>query len=155
MVDRVLAIGLDGVEISLARQMMAEGELPTLRALEARSARWLLEHWSAHLTGLSWEHFWSGLSPEDADRSSAVEFDASSYSVWQEGARFAPFFDHIDGAVVLDAPYGDFTKAREARGALAWAAHDPGLAAAQSRPTELLEELPRTSARTPRRESCT
>ncbi len=141
MVDRVLAIGLDGVEISLVRQMMAEGELPALRAMEEQSAAWLLEHWSAHLTGLSWEHFWSGLSPEDADRASAVEFDASSYSVWQEGARFAPFFDHVDGSVVLDAPYGDFTKAREARGVLAWATHDPGLAMSQARPAELEDEL--------------
>ena len=77
--------------------------MPALAALHDRSANVLLDHGSAVRTGLAWEHFWSGLSPEAAGRRSAVEFDPATYAVWQEGARFAPFFGPLDvRSVVLD-----------------------------------------------------
>ena len=155
VVDRVLAIGLDGVEISLARQMMAEGELPALSS--AGGAQRPVA--PATLVCAPDRPFLGALlvRPVTGGRRPFVGRRVRRLLVLRVagGRRFAPFFDHIDGAVVLDAPYGDFTKAREARGALAWAAHDPGLAAAQSRPTELLEDSTRTSARTHGRESCT
>ncbi len=134
---RVLVIGLDGFEISYVEQLMARGELPALRALRDRSADFLLDHGPAQRTGLAWEHFWSGRSPEAAHRASAVEFDPANYRVWQEGARFEPFFAPLDiETVVFDAPYVDLARAPGVKGVVAWGAHDPGSGAA-SRPAEL------------------
>jgi len=37
--QKVLAIGLDGFEVSLAERYMAEGQMPALAALRKRAAR--------------------------------------------------------------------------------------------------------------------
>ncbi|HZP31228.1 MAG TPA: alkaline phosphatase family protein, partial [Acidimicrobiia bacterium] len=133
---RVLALGLDGFEISYAEQLMRRGELPSLSLLRDRSFRVLLDHGPAQRTGLAWEHFWSGRSPEAAHRASAVEFDPSTYRVWQEGARFRPFFADLGvHAVVLDPPYADLAHAPGVDGVVAWGAHDPGTNPAARPPT--------------------
>lgn len=85
---RLLVIGLDGLELSYAEKLMDAGELPVLDKLRKRSATFLLEHGSAQRTGLAWEHVASGLSPQDGQRWSAVEFNPKTYEIWQEGARF-------------------------------------------------------------------
>src|SRR5438874_11017839 len=114
---RVLIIGLDGFERSFGDRLMADGAMPALAALHDRSANLLLDPVSAVRTGLAWEHFWSGLSPEAAGRRSAVEFDPATYAVWQEGARFAPFFGPLDvRSVVLDPPYVDLRLAPDVNG---------------------------------------
>jgi predicted AlkP superfamily phosphohydrolase/phosphomutase len=106
-----------------------------------RSARVLLDHGPAQRTGLAWEHFWSGRSPEAAQRASAVEFDPSDYTVWQEGARFEPFFASLDAhAVVFDPPYADLAHAPGVDGVVAWGAHDPG-ADPGSNPADLYSRL--------------
>ena len=64
---KVLAIGLDGFEESYGSQLLAEGVLPELAALREQGALVLLDHGPAQRTGLAWEHFWSGLSPEAAN----------------------------------------------------------------------------------------
>ena len=74
---RVIAIGLDGLELNLAERLMAAGEMPKLAALRDRSARFRLDHGPAQRTGLAWEHVASGLSPDAARRWAAVEFDPS------------------------------------------------------------------------------
>jgi hypothetical protein len=61
---RVLAIGLDGLEVTLAERLMAAGEMPALAELRGRSARFRLDPGPAQRTGLAWEHVASGLSPE-------------------------------------------------------------------------------------------
>ena len=60
---RVLAIGLDGLELTLVERLIAEGEMPALAELRRRAARFRLDHGSAQRTGLAWEHVASGLSP--------------------------------------------------------------------------------------------
>ena len=145
----VLAIGLDGFEVSYMERLMAAGELPVLRAVRERSARVLLDHGPAQRTGLAWEHFWSGRSPEAAQRASAVEFDPSDYTVWQEGASFAPFFASLDAhAVVFDPPYADLAHAPGVDGVVAWGAHDPGAGPGRIPPT-CTPGSRRRSARTP------
>ncbi len=89
--QRVLAIGLDGYEESLERRFIEAGELPALARLRERSARYLLDHGPAQRSGLAWEHFSTGLSPERAGRWAALHFDPETYSVWQEGTRLQPF----------------------------------------------------------------
>ena len=51
--SRVLTIGLDGFELSLAEEMIREGLLPTFRQLRERSTRWLLDHGLAKYSGLA------------------------------------------------------------------------------------------------------
>jgi predicted AlkP superfamily phosphohydrolase/phosphomutase len=138
---RVLAVGLDGLEISLAERLMAAGEMPALAGLARRSARFRLDHGPAQRTGLAWEHVASGLSPEEGRRWAAVEFDPGTYDAWQEGARFDPWWSGLDRRVVVfDAPYVDLGRTRNTRGVVGWGAHDPGAARAAC-PQELLAEF--------------
>jgi predicted AlkP superfamily phosphohydrolase/phosphomutase len=138
---RVLAIGLDGYEESLEREMMAAGELPALSRLRAQSARFLLDHGPAQRTGLAWEHVSSGLSPMAANRWAAVHFDPDTYAVWQEGTRLQPFPERLRSrTVVFDAPYFNLGQAPRVRGFVGWGAHDPGVPLA-AQPPELLPEL--------------
>ncbi len=141
---RVLAIGLDGLEVTLADRLMDAGELPGLRALRERSARFLLDHGRAQSTGLAWEHFATGLGPEQARRWGAIDFDPNTYAAWQSGARFRPFFADLGArTTVFDPPYVRLEDAPDASGITGWGAHDPGVPAS-SRPTELLGELEET-----------
>jgi predicted AlkP superfamily phosphohydrolase/phosphomutase len=141
---RVLVIGVDGYEATFADPLIEAGELPVLAALRQRDAHMLLEHGEAARTGLTWEHFWSGLAPDDAHRWSSVEFDPATYRVWAEGARFAPFFDGDDvDPVLLDTPYADFGRAPRARGVVGWGAHDPGITGVMSNPPGLHAEMER------------
>src|SRR5262245_37095180 len=125
---RVLVIGLDGLDIGFVDQLMDAGELPALRACRDRSARFLLDHGPAARPGLAWADFASGLTPGAAGRASAVMLDPSTYDVWQEGVRCAPFLEKVDArTVVFDAPYMDLTRAPHVHGVVGWGAHDPGV----------------------------
>ena len=124
---RVLVIGLDGLEISVAERLMAAGEMPALAELRRRAACFRLDHGPAQRTGLAWEHVASGLAPEAGRRWAAVEFDPTSYTAWQEGARFTPWWAGLDRRVVVfDTPYVDLRRAPNTRGIVGWGAHDPG-----------------------------
>lgn len=138
---RLLIIGLDGFDITYAGALMDSGEMPALNALRNRSAGFLLDHGSAQRIGLAWEHVASGLAPSDAHRWSAIEFDPSTYEIWQEGARFDTFLDFLDGKVVVfDNPYTDLSRSSHVEGIVGWGGHDPGTGL-QSRPVGLLEEF--------------
>jgi predicted AlkP superfamily phosphohydrolase/phosphomutase len=138
---RVMAIGLDGLEVTFAERLMAAGEMPALAKLRRRAARFRLDHGRAQRTGLAWEHVVSGFSPEAGHRWSAVEFDPNTYLAWQEGARFTPCWAGLDRQVVVfDPPYLDLRRARNVRGIVGWGAHDPGTISA-GRPHELLAEF--------------
>ena len=139
--ERVLVIGLDGYELSLADAMINSGQLPALAKVREKSTRFLLDHGSARETGLAWEHVSSGLSPNDAERWSAIYFDKETYKVWQEGPLFAPFPSQIRrNTVVFDFPYFDLSRARHVYGAVAWGAHDAGTEFVTN-PSDLRDEL--------------
>ena len=142
MTDRkLLVIGLDGFEISYVDQLMDAGELPALAALRDRSRRFLLDHGPSVRTGLAWEHFASGLTPEHAHRTSMVEFVGTEYNARQRGARFTPFFSVLDErAVIFDSPYTDIARSPGVRGIVSWGAHDPGVVPT-SNPSELRHEI--------------
>jgi predicted AlkP superfamily phosphohydrolase/phosphomutase len=134
-------IGLDGFELSLAERLMAQGRLPTLRRLTKGAARFHLDHGAAKRTGLAWEHVSTGLSPEDARRWAAVDFDPLTYAVTQRPTTLAPFAARVAcRTVIFDPPYFDLTKAPKAEGLVSWGAHDPGVAQ-MARPSELLREI--------------
>src|SRR4051794_6737826 len=138
---KLLVIGLDGFEIGYVDRLMDAGELPALAALRDRSRRFLLDHGPSVRTGLAWEHFASGLTPEHAHRTSMVEFVGTDYNARQRGARFAPFFSALDErAVIFDSPYTDIVRSPGVRGIVSWGAHDPGVVPT-SNPPELRLEL--------------
>ena len=138
---RVIAIGLDGYEVSLERRLIEAGDLPALAHMRARSARYLLDHGPAQRSGLAWEHVSTGLSPERAGRWAALHFDPATYAVWQEGTRLKPFAARLKSrTVVFDTPYFDLDQAPQVRGVVGRGAHHPGVAPA-ARPGGLLPEF--------------
>ncbi len=138
---RILAIGLDGFELSLARRYMCEGVMPAFARLQERSARFLLDHGEAKYSGLTWEHVATGQPPELNGRHSAVTFDPATYAVRQEPTWFTPFFARLSSRVVMfDPPYCDIAKAPMVRGITHWGAHDPGVAPFE-RPAGLFDEI--------------
>ncbi len=141
---RVLAICLDGYEVSLAEDLMSAGCLPAMSRLARDSARFHLDHGAALRTGLAGEHVATGLSPEDAGRHAAVHFDPNTCQAWQEGTSRAPFAAVLPlRTVVFDPPYFDLDAAASVRGIVNWGAHDPGVPAG-SRPADLLAEVRQT-----------
>jgi len=138
---KVLAIGLDGLDFTLAERFMAEGQMPALADLRKRAARFLLDEGPALRAGLPWEHVASGLSPQEGGRWGPVEFDPTSYTAWQDGAQFAPWWADTDlRVVVFDPPFVDLRRARNTQGIVAWGSHSPGTAKA-ARPAALLAEF--------------
>lgn len=139
--SRVLAICLDGYEESLALAMMNSGELPAMRDLANRSARYQLDHGPDLRTGLAGEHVATGLSATDAHRWAAVHFDRNTYDVWQRGTELPPFPSRYPfRTVVFDPPYFDLTAAQNVRGMVSWGAHDPGVPPT-ARPADILPEM--------------
>ncbi|HVT55502.1 MAG TPA: hypothetical protein VHD34_05585 [Xanthobacteraceae bacterium] len=150
---RVLMIGLDAFEISLAEVLMDRGELPHFRKLRERSARFRLDHGRDKFSGLSWEHVCGGVSPSDGARWSAVHFDRDCYSVSQRSTTSCPFFADLGiAAAVFDVPYCDLRKVPSARGLVNWGSHDPGVARV-ARPDGLAEEMAKTFGPYPAKES--
>lgn len=138
---RILAIGLDGLDVNLAERLMVEGEMPALALLKKRSARFTLDEGPARRTGLPWEHVSSGLSPEAAHRWGQIEFDPTSYTAWQDGAHFVPWWERADlRVVVFDPPFVDLHRTRNTQGIVAWGSHNPGAFQA-AQPKALLPEF--------------
>jgi len=134
--ERVLAIGLDGFEISLAERLMREGRMPHMARLRGASACYRLDHGSAKYTGLAWEHVATGRTPEALNRFSAVTFDPATYHVSQQPTHAPPLFASIDARCVLfDVPYCDLHLAPNLMGVARWGAHDPGAPEACNPPT--------------------
>lgn len=137
---RVMMIGLDGFELSIAERMMDEGRLPALQRLRGSGAHMVLDHGPWKRTGLAWEHVSSGLDPAGSGRWSAVDFDPRTYAVTQRPTVTTPFAAALPcRTVVFDPPYFDLGKAPGVRGLVNWGAHDPGVEQS-ARPGSLLDE---------------
>lgn len=142
MVKRTLVIGLDGFELSLAEQLMSEGLMPNFQALRDRSAQFDLENGPAMYTGLSWEHFSTGMTPKDLGRFSAVDLDTGHYRVRQRSTDAKPILRKFSSTktVVFDVPYCDLQLASDVQGLTNWGAHDPGVGVF-SNPAGLHDEI--------------
>lgn len=140
MKKRVLVIGLDGFEISIAREMIKAGKLPFMATMFANSAFYQLDHGDARSTGLAWEHFSSGQEPDSYKKWSAIGFDAKTYDIEQTGVRCTPFTADIPVKMVaFDVPYLEL-KNSNVVGMSNWGAHDPGVRR-NSNPPELIDEI--------------
>ncbi|HEY1386136.1 MAG TPA: hypothetical protein VGF43_21105, partial [Dongiaceae bacterium] len=128
MTRRLLVLGLDGYEPSVAEDLLSEGRMPNLRALIGESTRCRLDHGEAKRTGLAWEHFSLGRAPAAYGRHAAVHFDPRTYGVSQQGTTLKPFFADLDKRVlVFDAPYFELSAAPNCQGLVSWSAHDAGI----------------------------
>ncbi len=120
---------------------MAAGDMPALARVRDCAARFLLDHGDAQRIGLAWEHVASGLSPERANRWSAVDFDPRTYVARLKPARTTPFAALLSArTVVVDCPYFDLKLAPQVQGVVGWGAHDPGTAR-MARPNGMLDEI--------------
>ena len=138
-------VGLDGFDPAVGERLAAEGRLPHWSRLRGDSFRAELAPGRERYTGLSWEQFSSGRSPEETQRWSAVDVDAGRYWAEQPDTALTPFTHGLHErtgarAVVFDAPYFDLDLTPSTRGVVAWGAHDPGVRRG-SRPASLLERL--------------
>jgi len=144
MKNRLLLICLDAFDIDISNRLIAEGKLKNLADFKSQSACFPLEHGEggrARYTGLTWEHFTSGLKPETANKWSVISFDAQSYQVHQSFSTLAPFVAEVDAkAVVFDVPYFALDLAPNVQGISGWGGHDTGMYLASS-PPSLIEEI--------------
>ncbi len=141
MPSRVLAIGLDGFEITLAERFVSEGLMPHFERITARSLRARLDHGADKFSGLAWEHVSGGRAPSDGARWSAVTFDKARYTARQQDTLYRPFLaDLALRSVVADLPYCDLGAAPNVQGFTGWGAHDPGVQPA-CRPESLRTEI--------------
>lgn len=149
LASRVLMLGLDGFELSVADAMIQAGRLPALARLTREGAFVRLDHGAAKRTGLAWEHVSTGRGPDKARRWAAVDFDPRTYRVRQRPTSQQPFAAQLAArTVVFDPPYFNLRAAPAVRGLVAWGAHDPGVAAA-SRPGTLSAEIRQRYGRYP------
>lgn len=140
MAPRLLVIGLDAFELSLAKQLMADGLMPNLAKVAARGTRYRLDQ-ADKFTGLPWEHWSSGRAPADGGRWSSITFDTARYTARQDETPFRPFLAELPlRTVVFDLPYCDLASAPSVRGLTTWGSHDPGVPVA-SRPAGLHDEI--------------
>ncbi|WP_457936050.1 hypothetical protein [Mesorhizobium sp. 10J20-29] len=139
---KVIAIGLDGFEPSIAQDMMGEGLLPFFSQISEQAACFDLDHGDARYTGLAWEHFSTGRAPDNYQRWSSVSFDRDTYSIAQQATRQAPFTAALDTRVLaFDVPYHELASDNVV-GIANWGAHDPGIFA-HSCPHDLEAEIAR------------
>lgn len=142
--QRVLVICLDAFDAAIARKMMANGKLQGLKRVIEKSAQFDLEHGpnnTARYTGLTMEHFSSGMKPETAEKWSVVSFDPETYVTTQSHATLKPFFADLDAkVVVLDQPYFDMEGHDNIQGVVGWSGHDTGVNT-YSYPAGLIDEI--------------
>src|SRR4051812_43580764 len=104
--DRILVIGLDAFEPTVARALLAAGLLPNFARLIGGSARFELDHGPERYTGLAWHQFSTGMHPSVSGRWSAVHFDPETYEVEQAKIDEPPFVSDLDIPIVaFDVPH--------------------------------------------------
>lgn len=142
--QRVIAIGLDAAEWWLIEDLMDKGRMPNLAALRARGTSARLTNVREYRSELPWTLFWTGKSAADNGYWSTVQFDPSTYEVFEigayEGSR--PFWQNAaPGKVVtFDLPHIPIFWDRDDVQVTGWGAHSPQYPRA-SKPRGLLKSI--------------
>jgi hypothetical protein len=106
--SRVAAIALDAADVHVIQRLIDRGDLPFLRALRARSARYQLRSDTLYRGTLIWEAFLAGREDVGDWAGSGFSFEPASYSSFQVGALgTTPFYERVPGIVpiAIDLPH--------------------------------------------------
>ena len=106
--SRVAAIALDAADVHLIERLIDRGELPFLRALRARSARYGLRSDTLYRGTLVWEAFLAGREDVGHWSGGGFVFEPDSYASFQVGALGAtPFYERAPGIapIAIDVPH--------------------------------------------------
>ena len=144
---RVVAIGLDSVDIGLVERLIGEGQLPNLAALRARAARATLRIPTEYRSEAPWTEFGAGRSSESKRYWSTVIFDPETYGCPTIGAAaFVPFYalGAEKTVIALDIPH--VRPHADVRGlqVIGWSVHDPEFPRC-SVPSGLLRDIETTA----------
>jgi predicted AlkP superfamily phosphohydrolase/phosphomutase len=106
--SRVAAMALDAADVHMIQHLIDRGELPFLRALRARSARYGLRSDTLYRGTLIWEAFLAGREDVGDRAGSGFAFDPASYASFQVGTLGTkPFYERAPGIapIALDVPH--------------------------------------------------
>ena len=143
---RVIAVGIDAGSVGLIEALAAEGSLPRLAALRARSVRVPLDSTPNHRHGVLWPQFVAGADAPLRGEWLRFTLDSSTYEAFQSGARHTidghvPFWEPVDArTITLDVP--GTTVMGPGVHVTAWGASAP-LYPRASQPAGLLRDLDR------------
>jgi hypothetical protein len=105
--SRVAAIALDAADVHVVQRLIDRGELPFLRALRERSARFQLRRDTLYRGTLIWEAFLAGREDVGHWGGSGFAFEPDSYACFQVGPLgTTPFFERATGIapIAVDVP---------------------------------------------------
>lgn len=140
---RVAAIGLDAVERDLVAQLTANGALPNLGRIHARSARCSLSTPGEFRSEAVQTEFVTGRSAANNRYWTTVSFDPSTYEcVCTGSARQQPFYALGEGTqvVAFDIPHSILDDDVHGAQVLGWGAHSAQFPRS-SRPAGVLREI--------------
>ncbi len=144
---RVVAIGLDSVDIGLVERLIGEGQLPNLAALRARAARATLSIPTEYRSEAPWTEFGAGRSSESNRYWSTVIFDPETYGCPTIGAAaFVPFYalGAEKTVIALDIPHVRPHADVHGLQVIGWSVHDPEFPRC-SVPSGLLRDIETTA----------
>lgn len=139
---RVAAIAIDATEWAVADRLMADGLLPRLAELRARSATCTLKNTVAYRSELPWTQFLTGRDPHANGYWSTEAFDPNTYVADCQGAYTGdPFYAGRPLKVVqFDVPHSCLSDSVDGLQVTAWGAHGPQYPRA-SLPLDLLDRI--------------
>ncbi len=138
---RVLVIGLDAFETTVADALISKGAMPNLARLAEASAQARLDHGPERYTGQAWHQFSTGLHPSRSGRWSAIRFDPRTFAIAQPETTEPPFTSGLGlRTVVFDVPHFNLADDRSACGVANWGSHDAGVPRT-TRPEGLWSEI--------------
>lgn len=106
--SRVAAIALDAADVHVVLRLIDRGELPFLRSLRARSARYELRSDPVYRGTSLWEGFLAGREDVGHWAGGGFVFEPESYGSFQVGALgTVPFYERASGIapIAIDVPH--------------------------------------------------
>jgi hypothetical protein len=107
-ISRVAAIALDAADVHMVLRLIDRGELPFLRSLRARSARYELRSDPQYRGTSLWEGFLAGREDVGHWAGGGFVFEPESYGSFQVGALgTVPFYERASGIapIAIDVPH--------------------------------------------------